>query len=412
MPKRGLGIDVLTAARERIAWAFDTFEKIYVSFSGGKDSTVMLHLVMDEAIKRNVKIGILFIDWECQFTATISHIRRMYSLYQEHCIPYWVAVPMRTWNGCSQHEPEWTAWAEDRKSLWVRDKETISIQDSSAFPFYFDNIMFEEFVPLFAKWYSEGKSCGCFVGLRTDESLNRYRTIAREKPRMDGKPWTTNVIDNVWNCYPLYDWSVFDIWTYSARFRKPYNPLYDLMHQAGLTPHQMRIDEPFGDTQRTGLWLYQVIEPKLWAKMTLRVAGANTGAIYSNERGNVLGLHTIKLPDGHTWETFAKHLLNTMPPATAEHYKNKLAKYIRWYAVRGYPDGIPDCADHVLEGKGLMPSWRRLCKALLRNDYWCKTIGFSPTKSEAYHKYMALMRKRRNEWNYFPTETTNAEPMG
>jgi predicted phosphoadenosine phosphosulfate sulfurtransferase len=58
MPKLKLGFDVLTAARNRIAWTFDTFEKVYLSFSAGKDSTVMLHLVMDEAIKRNQKIGI------------------------------------------------------------------------------------------------------------------------------------------------------------------------------------------------------------------------------------------------------------------------------------------------------------------------------------------------------------------
>lgn len=33
--KRPLGIDVLTAARQRIEWAFESFSKIYVSFSAG-----------------------------------------------------------------------------------------------------------------------------------------------------------------------------------------------------------------------------------------------------------------------------------------------------------------------------------------------------------------------------------------
>ncbi|EAA2780639.1 phosphoadenosine phosphosulfate reductase, partial [Salmonella enterica] len=40
-----LGTDVLTAARQRIADTFDQFKRICLSFSGGKDSTVMLHLV-------------------------------------------------------------------------------------------------------------------------------------------------------------------------------------------------------------------------------------------------------------------------------------------------------------------------------------------------------------------------------
>jgi len=277
----------------------------------------------------------------------------------------------------------------------------MSIQDEMFFPFYFKNMMFEEFVPLFGKWYSQGDKCAVFVGIRTQESLNRYRAVAREKPMFDGKTWTTNVIDNVWNIYPIYDWEVKDDWTYFFRFKKSYNKLYDRMYQAGLTVNQMRIDEPFGDTQRIGLWLYQIIEPKLWAKMAIRVAGANNGALYSGEKGNILGNHKISLPKGHTYKSFANFLLNTMPPKTAEHYKNKLAKYIFWYRTRGYPEGIPDHADYDLESKGKVPSWRRLCKTLLRNDYWCKGIGFSPTKSAAYSKYLTLMRKRRTEWELF-----------
>ena len=401
MPKQYTTVDVLSAARDRISFVFDNFERIYISFSGGKDSTVMLHLVMEEAIKRKRKIGMFFLDWECQFTLTVEHIKKMYQLYAEHIEPYWVSIPIRTWNGCSQIEPEWVCWDETKKDLWVREKDEISIQDKNYFPFYYHNMLFEEFTPLFGKWYSQGKTCACFIGIRTEESLNRYRTVAREKPMFDGKPWTTNVVDNVWNIYPIYDWEVEDDWTYLSKFKKPYNPLYDRMYQAGMTIHQMRIDEPFGDTQRIGLWLYQIVEPKLWSKMALRVSGANTGALYAHEKGNVLGNHSVALPKGHTWESFANFILSTMPPPTAEHYKNKLAKYVFWYRTRGYPEGIPDVVDQDLESKGKVPSWRRIVKALLRNDYWCRSLGFSPTKSSAYSKYLNLMRRKRNEWSLF-----------
>lgn len=399
--KKYLDINVLTASKERIRWVFDNFERICVSFSGGKDSTVMLHLVMDEAIRRNQKVGVFFLDWECQFTLTINHIREMFKLYEKNVEPYWVAVPIRTWNGCSQFEPEWVAWDEGKKDLWVREKEPMSIKDGNYFPFYYKNMMFEEFVPLFAKWYSQGKKCACFVGIRTVESLNRYRTIAlTEKPILGEKRWTTNVIDDVWNVYPIYDWQTEDDWIYVGKYNKKYNPLYDRMHQAGLSLSQMRIDEPFGDTQRRGLWLYQIIEPKLWAKMCIRVAGANTGALYSRERGNILGNDTLRLPDGHTWESFANFLLETMPPNTGEHYKNKIAVFLNWYKTRGYPENIPDNADL----KSKIPSWKLICKTLLRNDYWCRGIGFSPTKSAAYQKYLELMKKRRNNWQIFPTK--------
>lgn len=409
MQKRYLKTNVYEAAKERISWTFDRFEKVYISFSGGKDSTVMMHLIMDEAIRRKKKVGCLFIDWECQFTMTIEHVESMYQEYAEFIEPYWVALPIKTWNGCSMHEPEWICWEEGKENLWVQQRNKLAIKDKSYFPFYWDNMMFEEFTPLFAKWFSDGKDCACFVGIRTAESLNRFRSIARDdKVGLDGRQYTTNVVDNCWNVYPIYDWTVEDDWTYLAKHGKSYNKLYDVMHKAGLTLHQMRIDEPFGDTQRRSLWMYQIIEPSLWAKMSCRVAGANTGRMYGRDFGNILGNQKVSLPEGHTWKSFAEFLLNSMPPKTAEHYKSKLARYINWYMERGYPGGLPDFADSDLESRDLVGSWRRIVKALLKNDYWLKTLGFSPTKSSAYEKYLQLMRKKRAEWNLFNEEGSNA----
>ena len=57
-----INISVLRAAKERMSKTFDDFDKIYISFSGGKDSTVMTHLVIEEAIKRGRKVGLLIID--------------------------------------------------------------------------------------------------------------------------------------------------------------------------------------------------------------------------------------------------------------------------------------------------------------------------------------------------------------
>jgi len=304
---------------------------------------------------------------------------------------------LTTWNGCSQHEPEWICWEPGKP--WVRSKEDIAISDSKFFDFYKDNMMFEEFVPLFGQWYARGQRTACFVGIRTQESLNRFRTIARNKPMVDGKSFTTNVIDDCWNVYPIYDWKTEDIWTYASRSGTAQNPLYSKMHQAGLTIHQMRICEPFGDTQRKGLWLYQVIEPEMWAKMVARVAGANTGALYASESGNILGNNSLVCPAGHTWKTYVQFLLASMPPKTAEHYRNKIAVYLNWWSKRGYESGIPCEADKKLESLGKAPSWRKIAKTILRNDYWCRWLGFSPTKTTAYAKYTALMRRRRSEWN-------------
>jgi predicted phosphoadenosine phosphosulfate sulfurtransferase len=396
MSKKYLDIDVLTAAKQRITWVFDTFTKIYVSFSGGKDSSVMLHLVMDEAIKRNRKIGVLFVDLEAQYKITIEHIQAMLDLYKDNIDPYWVCLPIALRNAVSQFEPKWTCWGDGVD--WVRQPPKMAITDRDYFPFYYYDMEFEEFVPEFGRWYGNGQLTACFVGIRADESLNRYRTIVRDKSRYEDKGFTTWCGGGLYNVYPIYDWRTEDIWTYNSKYNRPYNKLYDLMHQAGLSIHQQRICQPYGDDQRKGLWLYQVIEPETWGKVVARVNGANQGALYAKNSGNILGNLKITLPDGHTWESFAKLILASMPDKSREHFENKIAVFLKWWMDRGYPNGIPDYADPKDEAARNVPSWRRICKTLLRNDYWCKGLSFTQTKSESYDKYLQVMKRRRAKW--------------
>jgi len=393
--KKLLGINVCEAAQQRIAWVFDNIPRIYVSFSGGKDSTVMLHMVMAEAIKRGKKVGVLFVDLEAQYALTIAHIEELYELYADHIEPYWVSLPMNLRNAVSQYEPQWMCWEPDREKDWVRHPPELAITDEAAFPFFHRGMEFEEFVPEFGKWFGGGKLTACFVGIRTDESLNRWRTIAAgRKQTIDGHRWTTWCGDTLYNIYPIYDWKTADIWVYCGKTGLPYNTLYDRMHKAGLTIHQMRICQPYGDDQRKGLWLFHLIEPQTWAKVVARVNGANQGALYAQDSGNILGNQKITKPQGHTWESFSMLLLDSMPERTKEHYKNKIAVFLRWYEDRGFQNGIPDEGpmdkDH--------PSWKRVCKSVLRNDYWCKGLSFSQHKSTAYDKYNKLMKKRRAQW--------------
>lgn len=395
-----LNNNVLDAATERIEWAFNTFDKIYVSFSGGKDSTVLFYLLLTEAKKRNRKIGLLFIDWECQFDLTIQHIKNLIDEHKDYLDVYWCQFEILTNNATSMYEPTWKSWDNSKKELWTRSKEINgTITDGYYFPFYFENITFEEFIVLFGKWYSDNELTASFVGIRAQESLNRFRAInKKDKFNYQNKKYTTNSVDNVWNVYPIYDWEVKDIWLYFSRFKKKYNEIYDRMHLAGLKPSQMRIDEPFGDEARKNLWIYHIIEPSTWSKIVARMNGVNSGSLYSEEKGNILGNIKVSLPINHTWESFSKHLLNTMPPKTSEHYKNKISVYLKWYEKRGYENGIPDQDDWKLEQEGKVPSWRQIAKTLLKNDYWCRNLGFSITKSSAYEKYLNLMKRRRQEW--------------
>ena len=397
-----LGKNTFEACKERIEYTFDNFEKIYLSFSAGKDSTVMLHMAIDEAIKRKRKIAVMLIDLEGQYKLTIEHAIECLNEYQEYIDLYWICLPLHLRNAVSVFEPFWKCWDQDKKEMWIRKPPSFAITDPNKFPFFKDGMEFEEFVPEFGKWYAEGKTCACMVGIRSDESLNRFRTIASDKKiKFDNKQWTTKVIDEVYNVYPVYDWRTEDIWTYHSKFRnKKYNKLYDLMHKAGLTIHQQRICQPYGDDQRRGLWLFHLIEPETWAKVVKRVNGANSGALYVGETGNINGYNKVTKPDNHTWESFSRLILETLPVKTQEHYKNKIFTFVDWWSKRDYADGIPDEAPYILEAKRLAPSWRRICKSLLRNDYWCKGLGFTQHKTDAYKKYLELKKKQRELKNF------------
>ena len=258
MPKFRLDKNVLEASIERIQYTFDNFEKVYLSFSAGKDSTVMLHLAMDEAKKRNIKIGVLLVDLEGQYKLTIEHIEECIEEYKDYIDLYWVCLPLHLRNAVSVYDPFWKCWDTEKKEDWIRPLPKQAISDLKYFDFFSDGMEFEEFVPEFGEWYSEGKSTACLVGIRSDESLNRYRTIAsKTKERFNDKVFTTKVTDNVFNVYPIYDWKTEDIWIYHAKNKdKRKNELYELMHKAGLSIHQQRICQPYGDDQRRGLWLF------------------------------------------------------------------------------------------------------------------------------------------------------------
>lgn len=402
MPKKALKDNVFKAAQKRISWTFDNFEKIYVSFSAGKDSTVMLHMVAEEARKRKKKIGALIVDLEGQYKFTIEHADHMFKEYADVLEVYWVCLPIALRNAVSVYEPKWICWDKDKKQDWIRELPKGAISDESYFEFFTKGMEFEEFVPLFGEWYSKGESCACFVGIRANESLNRFRTIAStSKTTKNRKQYTTLVTDNVYNIYPIYDWTTEDIWIYHGKNKdKKYNKLYDYMHKAGLTIHQQRICQPYGDDQRRGLWLFHLIEPETWAKIVARVNGANSGALYIQENGNINGYHKIECPKNHNWKSFATMLINSMPPKTKEHFENKILLFRKWWIERGYKPDIPDEAELDLEQKRDVPSWRRICKSLLRNDYWCKGLGFSQHKSEGYIKYLDLMRRRKLQKEY------------
>lgn len=384
MYKKYQNTTVYEAAIERMDFIYSNFNKVYLSFSGGKDSGIMLNIAIETARRHNrLPVDVLIVDLEAQYNHTIEHIMRM--VCREEVRAYWVCLPIHLRNGVSQFQPHWICWDQDKRGAWVREYPDHSsvIKDVDYFPFFKKGMEFEEFVLEFGKWFAQGKNTACMVGIRTDESYNRYRTIANfTKARFKRKQWSTKIAPKVFNFYPIYDWKVDDIWAANGKFGYDYNKIYDLMYLAGVPLSQMRLCQPYGDTQRRGLYLYKILEPETWIKVVNRVEGANFGNRYSENNRTVFGNFRMNLPDGHTYKSYAKFLLETMPPYLKNHYEKKIDKFLEYWKMHGFEFDIPQTADPQLESQRKAPSWRRICKVLLKNDYWCKGLSFSQTKGE------------------------------
>jgi len=398
--------NVLKAARERIHYVFDEFDHVYLSVSGGKDSSVQMQLVRDVLEKRDrgETFDMLFVDLEAQYKATIQQMETLIKNSQ-HVLGdiYWVCLPLSLRNAVSQIQPKWTCWNPGEREKWVRDQpdaDYILTLDDHPFDFFEPRMEFEDFVDEFARWYSDQHdgTVADMIAIRSNESINRFRTLtSADKQRYDGKHWTTQVRINetyldAYNVYPIYDWTVEDVWGYVSREDLPYNEVYEQLYKNGVPLSQQRICQPFGDDQRNGLDQFRRIEPETWEKVLNRVSGVNFGNIYA--RTSLLGNFDSEKPEHLSWEEYAVFLLESVSlysPMLRDHYTDKITTFIDWYENNAYPDreppwteemGLEDFADEHPDhtSKQKWPSWERIAWAIERNDFWMKRLGFSQTK--------------------------------
>ena len=110
----------------------------------------------------------------------------------------------------------------------------------------------------------------------------------------------------------------------------------------------MRVASPFNDYAKDSLHLYRVIDPEIWAKLVGRVQGANFGAIYG--RTKAMGYRNLTLPAGHTWESYTKFLLSTLPARLRNNYIKKFKTSMEfWHTVGG---GLEESAIEELIAHG------------------------------------------------------------
>lgn len=414
--------NVYEALQKRLQFIFEEFDNIFVSFSGGKDSGLLLNLTLDFQKKYypEKKIGVFHQDFEAQYTVTTEYVERTFKRLEGQAELYWVCLPMATRTALSSYQMYWYPWDDTKKDAWVRPMPkhsyVINLYNNPITTYRY-KIHQEDLAKRFCRWYRlshEKKKTICLLGNRAGESLQRYTAIMNKKYGYDGKCWISQQYKDVWTASPLYDWSNEDVWHANAIFQYDYNKIYDMYYMAGLTPKQMRVASPFNDSAKESLNLYRILDPEIWTRLVGRVQGANFGCIYGKTKA--MGYRNLTLPEGHTWESYTKFLLATLPARLRNNYIKKFQTSINfWHTTGGgleehviqelldhgynirrngvsnytvmknsrviFLDKIPDHTDDIKSSKDI-PSWKRMCYCILKNDHTCRFMGFNLTREQ------------------------------
>jgi predicted phosphoadenosine phosphosulfate sulfurtransferase len=293
--------NVLDAVRKRISYLFDHYDNISLSFSGGKDSTALFHLVNAEAIKRDRKFILYFQDQEAEYQGTIDFVE--WAMTQPNVIPLWYQVPIFMTNAASQQQLFLWAWGEGEE--WIREKHPIAIHSIET--------MYPKRFHKFNLWVGQnlkklkGTSVS-IIGLRAEESPDRRFVMFGE----DSELFWLRRKNTPHKAYPIIDWRYTDVWKYLIENNLKYNKVYDKMYMLGGNLKFFRVSNLVHEKAFRCLTDLQELEPETYDKLEKRLHGVHTAAIYGKE--NLI--YSIKsLPENFkTWKEYKDFLLSSIHP--------------------------------------------------------------------------------------------------
>lgn len=410
MAKKYKQINVLDAAIERIRLIFTEFDFYFISFSGGKDSGVMTQLVLHVAHEMGkTPVPVMFFDWEAHYKKTHEFVTRI--MTRPDVDPTWICLPVTERNGNSNYEPFWRPWHKSKRNIWVREMPSYPFvinEDNLPEswkewydPSHHDLYFFIKYGDWFARKLKAPKIAN-FVGIRTDESYDRYRMLKSQKHRIKytdhyGKShdWCYRYKKNeeeIWYTMPIYDWKFEDLWKAVYDLKLDYNRIYDQFHLMGIPPVNMRVCNPYGEQQKRGIDQYHACEPDTWFRVVNRVAGANFGSNYNKTKITKGKIHK---PDNLTWEEYLEVLLKSLPDYVSAHYAKIWKTTVAWHNKQKLKLGIEktifdnreDLYAFLERHKQVcrindLVSYQLMCECIIKGDYWCKKLFFSETLRE------------------------------
>lgn len=307
--------DILTAARERIIYIFDEFENIIVSISGGKDSTVLAHLALTEANKRNRRIGLFFLDEEVVYDSTIKQVDYLMNMFPENTNKLWMQIEFNLTNATSFEDAYLRCWEKGKHKIWMRSKLPYAIQHK---PWREQGETIRnkdiglDFYATLDNFHNSRNNTAFLVGLRATESMNRWRAVSKNPGHKDVF-WCTKMKNNNVSMYPIYDWNFHDVWKYIYDEKLQYSKIYDYMYKKGMGLQEIRVSSLIHEKSFKALVELPEFEPKTYDRLLKRVKGISVGNLYGKER---VMMKVQKLPKNYeSWRQYRDFLLETYPDA-------------------------------------------------------------------------------------------------
>jgi len=381
--KQFTDVNVYEAAKDRIRYLYKRFDHLCVSFSGGKDSTAVLNLTIEVARELGrLPVHAIFVDEEAIHPTTVEYVERV----RQHpdVMLEWYCLPVKHRNACSNEQPWWYCWNPDDRDLWVRELPEGAITEHQAFKF---GDSFQEWMP---KIFPNEMGTVCVLtGIRTQESLRRYRVIASKKN--DAFVTSKAEFKNAYRAFPIYDWSSEDVWKLVQLKGYDYNHTYDIFNKTQLYNRLLtqRVCPPFGEEPLRGLWVYAECWPELWHKMVHRVKGVATAWRYANTE---LYSNWDK-PENLTWREYAQMVIETYSePEYRDLIRENMNSLIKLHYSKT-DDPLHDSEPHPVSGC----SWKFLAKVAIKGDFKGRQAGSMTTEADRSLKRLGITLEEARE---------------
>lgn len=358
--RRKLNLNVVDAAVQRMMELYKTDHRIIVAFSGGKDSGVAVEIcrIAAKRVGRS-SIEVWMLDDEIMYPGTFEYAERIAE--QKDINFHWMVAgePMpAVWN---RQSPYW--WIFDDRidpDQWVR-KPPAYAKKINAIDLY-------EMVNPISFPPPKGKRLFIVIGNRVEESRARMMSIHSTSSFITGK-----TPEGAYKVYPIYDWTVGDIWKAVADNKWDYNSAYSVLFKMGMKPADMRIAPPtmtwFG---MMGLQIASKAWPKWYDKVEARIPGAKAIAHF--------GLRAV-MPlrrSSETWkECYQRECIDDAPPWIAKRAKDAIDRMLSAHANHSNKP-FPEVDDCTVCGTTQTGSWRSLANVMYTGDPYSLKATFLP----------------------------------